>query len=112
MVNDVDKKETQICIRISDTQKNILKKIKANNIRLTNTDMLMSGMNLLNYLFSITKKDDFSYKELINALIIRDDLLRCLDKTQNKKGKSRDELQKSLKENEIKINNFLKILLN
>lgn len=109
-----DKKNKTISVRVSETQLDMMEFIKAENPRLSNTDMLMAGVNLLNYLLKNRKDGDRSYEELVNSLIIHDDLMRCIAKPDNPQidnVKNKRELNMSLKENEEKIAMFLNILV-
>ena len=75
----------------------------------------MAGVNLLDYLLENRRNGDRSYEELINALLIRDDLQRCLAKPDNPQidnQKNKNDLRMSQKDNEEKIRLFLKILVN
>ena len=99
-----------MCTRVSDAQIETMDRVKADNPRLNNTDMLMAGINLLEYLLKNRRNGDRSYEELINALLIRDDLQRCLAKPDNPQIdnlKNKNDLRLNLKDNEEKIELFL-----
>ena len=107
-------KNKTINIRISDTQLDVINRLKKGNPRLNNTDILMSGVYLLNHLNKHKKKGDYSFHELINALLIHNDLLRCLAKPNNPQidnRKNKDGLYSSLVDNEKTISILLQELL-
>lgn len=81
--NIVDKKKRNLTIRVSETQMKSIEIAKGGGARISNTDVLMSGVNLLRILIQKNKQGDKSYDELLNALIIRDDILRCMEKAEN-----------------------------
>ena len=88
---------------------------KGGNPRLSNTDMIMAGLNLLRVLLENEGVNDRSYDELVNALIIHDDLRRCIAKPDNPaidNEKNKVELSQSLKQNEQKIMDFACKIMN
>ena len=109
----MDRKDQNINLRVSKSQMEALDAAKKDILRCSNTDIVMSGLHLLNILASMDDRDE-SYRELINALIIQDDLIRCIAKPDNPQidnQKNKRELMESKEKNEIRIKNFLKILL-
>ncbi len=109
---NVDKKEKSITIRISKTQIESIAIAKGSVPRISNTDILMSGVNLLRMLIEKCQLDDKSYDELLNALLIHDDILRCMAKPENSQVNNVKDNQVSLDENEKKIIFFLRNIIN
>ncbi len=113
--NLLEKKSIAISIRLSDTQMETIDYAKGGNPRLSNTDMIMAGLNLLRVLLENEGVNDRSYDELVNALIIHDDLRRCIAKPDNPaidNEKNKVELSQSLKQNEQKIMDFARKIMN
>lgn len=115
-IDTFEKKKSTLNMRVSSSQIDIIETVKAGNPRVSTTDVLMSGVNLLRVLAD-TQNPDMAgiYNELMNALIIHDDLLRCLAKPENPQinnVKNKAELRKSLRENEKKIIDFIKLIVN
>ncbi|SCX85021.1 hypothetical protein [Butyrivibrio sp. INlla14] len=113
-VESIEKKGNTINIRVSSSQLDTIEAAKVRNPRISTTDVMMSGANLLRVLSGLSADTAGVYNELVNALIIHDDLLRCLAKPKNPQiddDRNKSELKKSLMENEKKIITFLKCII-
>ncbi len=113
-MNKSDYKINSTSVRLSNSQIDLLERVKNNNARINRTDLLMAGVNLLDILLSCNEKDEYTYSELINGLLIHDDLLRAIDRSfgsdVNEKRRKAD-TEDSLSENERLIIRLLKGLL-
>lgn len=113
--NNAEKKKKIVTIRISDEQIKSIGFAKGGNPYINNTDVLISGINLLRTLEKYRRNEDKSYDELLNALIIQDDILRCLAKPDNPQvdnAEVKRKLNASLKDNEKKIALLLGVIVN
>lgn len=112
---DAEKKKKIVTIRISDEQIKSIEVAKGENPCINTTDILISGINLLRILKEYRWEEDKSYEELLNALIIQDDILRCLAKPDNPQvdaDEVKRKLNDSLKDNEKKIALLLGVIVN
>ena len=75
----------------------------------------MSGLNILSILLEKSKSKKTQYNELLNALIIHDDIRRCIKKPDNKyvvdHNKNKNSLTLALSENEQLITQLIKEII-
>lgn len=101
--------EERIILDVTDRQRELLNKLKidAND---TDSDVLIAGILLLSILREQQDRvvKDITYEELLKALQIRNDIIRCKDYP----IKNDEDMGKCLQQNNTDLINYLKILIN
>jgi hypothetical protein len=105
-MDNKERKDKIFTIRTSKAQNELVDKCKNHNPRVNSSDVFMSGIGLLSILLERHPSNSILYNELLNALIIRDDLKRCISKPLNPcidNTKNELSLNKALSDNESLI---------